>query len=1253
MDKGSGSEPETRKFLRCSLEELYASLSTGADGLSAAEADKRLKKYGPNVLFVEKKHILLKKILVQLRNLFNVLLIIAAILSFVTGVTAHDAGSVQMGFAILAVVVISVLFSIFQERRAERAVEAIKQLVPQNAKVQRDGQMKEINISCIVPGDIINLEEGDKVPADARVINSYELYADNSTLTGESEPQICSVNLKTISLDAGVVEYSNIVFAGTTVTSGSGTAVVLATGSNTEFGRVVAIARTIEEPPSPLEREIDHMAKLNFVVAIGIGFLFLGITKFVLNLPLTDSILFMIGVMVSLVPEGLQVTVTLSLALSSLAMSKRNVIAKRLSSVETLGSATVICTDKTGTITTGQMTVRKVWIGGSIFEVTGEGYEPEGSVFLESMNIKASDRKDLDMLCHVATLNNKATLVPPLDRKKSRWTAVGDSTEAALLVFGAKAGVQYKQALAKQPRIGLIPFQSERKMMTSVHRNENSEIIAYVKGAGNEILTRCTCAFWNGEVVPLSADMTARIREQMEIFARQAYRVLALAVRTMPGELQKYESETVEKGLTFVGLVAILDPPRHDAHKAVRKAHNAGLRVIMLTGDHELTAEAIARKVGIISSEYHVVMTGYQLAKISDRELSKVLDTQDIVFARISPEQKLRVVRALRKKGETVAVTGDGVNDTPALLEADIGIAMGISGTDVARESADMVLLDDNFASIVNGIEEGRAVFDNLKKFNVYVFTHNWAELITFIAFILLQTPLPLAVMGVLAIDLMLEIPPSLALTIEPPEPGVMERPPRKKESRIFNAGALARSGYIGLFIGILALFWCFHAWSEAGWHIGISTPPGQIAYYKGMTMVIVGIMAGQLGMLIATRTNVRSTFHLSLRRNKWLLAAVLVEIMLLVAIVYTPVLESCFRTAPLGPLDWFFLYSIVPAVILLEEGRKFVLRKYILKEKAAPSRRKLPLRVYREPEAAPGMAIKTAPPFVERAAPILLPLYLIPDEMNTVPVAMSLARNRGSRLVILRISNKKSMPSVRDELERLIKTTTRDMGIFCEFVDTNVPDSSPWTEASVESLTVLVNKKHVDTIVVPVKQNVFSEVSRSRKSITWIENFKNKEIILVSSPRRPAGIPTRPFRILIPVIHEFHQRPFDLASTLTTDSIFADVNIIAAKVIEIPRIVPLYPIYRPETLIDADEELSFLKKRGLHKILRSITPKVLMGQDASLDVAEFADERKVHMIILDGKWSEKRHGFLLEEERKIALQAKCTVVVTLPRQPQ
>ncbi len=546
-------------------------------------------------------------------------------------------------------------------------------------RVIRDGQTKQIPIKNIVPGDIISLEEGDKVPADARILNSYEFSVDNSTLTGESEPQPRSPDININSSKNQIIECLNVVFAGTTVASGTATAVVLATASNTQFGKIVAIAQTIKEPPSPLQQEIDYTAKLNFGAAIGIGILFLIIVLFFLHLQLSESILFMIGVMISLVPEGLQITITLSLAISSLAMAKRNVIVKRLASVETLGSATVICSDKTGTITTGQMTVRKIWIGGHTFDVTGEGYEPEGSIFLEGNNVNFSNREDLYKLCQVAALDNKATLVPPLDRKKSRWTALGDSTDAALLVLAAKAGIQYKQELMQNPRVGMIPFESIRKMMTSIHKGTDGNLTAYVKGAGNEILSKCNLVYWNKQIVPLTKELLKQIQTEIDNLARQAYRVLALAIRNLPNNSQNFDSKSVENTLTFIGLVAIYDPPRHDVPNAVQKAQNAGIRVIMITGDHELTAEAIARKVGIITSKSYVITTGYKLADMSDEELNKLLDVPDVVFARITPEQKLRIVRILKSKGEKVAVTGDGANDAPALLEADIGIAMGIT----------------------------------------------------------------------------------------------------------------------------------------------------------------------------------------------------------------------------------------------------------------------------------------------------------------------------------------------------------------------------------------------------------------------------------------------------------------------------------------------------------------------------------------------------------------------------------------------
>lgn len=1236
-------DPESKKWVSCSIEQLYSDLKTSPTGFSSTDVDQRLQQYGFNILPEKKKHSLSRKLVIQFKNLFNVLLLIAALLSFLTGWSAHDTASIQMGFAILSVVILSVLFNLFQERRAERAVEAIRDLVPMNTRVIRDGQTKQVPIKDIVPGDIISVEEGDKIPADARLLSSFEFSVDNSTLTGESEPQPRSPNVQINASKKQIIECSNMIFAGTTVASGTATAVVLATASNTQFGKIVTIAQTIEEPPSPLQREIDYSAKLNFGAAIGVGVLFLTIALFFLHLQVSESILFMIGVMISLVPEGLQITITLSLALSSLAMAKRNVIVKRLSSVETLGSATVICSDKTGTITTGQMTVRKIWIGGRTYEVTGEGYEPEGSIFFEGKNIGFSDRQDLSLLCHVAALDNKATLVPPLDRKKSRWGALGDSTDAALLVLAAKSGIQYKQLLNQKPRVGMIPFDSIRKMMTSVHRDSDGKLTAYVKGAGNEILSKCTTVYWDDHVVPLSDQLTTQIHSEIDALARQAYRVLALAVRNLTSSQQKFDVQSVENTLTFIGLVAIYDPPRHDVPAAVQKAQNAGIRIIMMTGDHELTAEAIARKVGIIASKSYVVTTGYKLADMSDDELTKLLDVPDIVFARITPEQKLRIVCSLKVKGETVAVTGDGANDAPALLEADIGIAMGITGTDVARESADMILMDDNFASIVSGIEQGRSVFDNLQKFNVYVFTHNWAELVSFIAFVLLQIPLPLAIVGILLIDLILEIPPSLALTLEPPEPGIMERLPRKKENRLFSLKSLARSWYIGTFIGIVALVWCLFAWFQSGWSIGQPTITDHAAYLKGTTMVIVGIMAGQLGMLIATRTNIKSTFSVSLRGNKWLLFAILIELIILFAVLYIPFINPIFNTIALQPLDWVLLYSIVPIVILFEEGRKLLLRKYFLTPTAVAVRR-ISTTVSGELELPVEKKALLPVQFLERNNPIILSLSSQIGEENIASLSMNIARNNGSRLIVLRTLNEQLKTSLDYHLERSLRDTAEELGIPYQYVDVRAPQT---IERSVQET---IDTAHADTVIVSVPRNVFFGGRNTARFVEWLGQFRNTKIILISSPSKPPESLHPPFRILIPVLHEFGEEPFKITTLLTANSALPDVDIIAAKVMEFPPTVQLYSRYYPETMTVKSSEFSILRRSPVQALRRSITPLTLFVQEISRGIARFVEERKVDVIIMDGTWSEREHGFLKASERKIVKKAQCSVIVTLKK---
>jgi Ca2+-transporting ATPase len=911
------------------VEGLLTHFGTGSDGLSCEEAKLRLRQYGPNILPSAKNPNAVEKFIAQIKNLFNVLLIVASLLSFFSGWTYDDPGSIQMGLAIFGVVILNSFFSLVQEYRAEKAVQAISRLVPTKAKVIRDAQVREAEVAEIVPGDIITLEEGDRVPADARLTSAFETSVDNSILTGESEPQRRFVTMSPSTTISSIIDYQNIVFAGTTITTGIARAVVLKTGKDTEFGKIVSLSRDIKEPLSPLQKDIDYTAKINFIVALIVAGIFFAIAKILVNLNMIESLLFAIGVMISLVPEGFQLTVSLSLALTALAMAKRNVVVKRLSSVGTLGSATVMCVDKTGTITSGEMMVKNVWANGEVFEVTGDGYSPAGFVTIHGRRMNRAERTHVLALFEVAAFCNNAKLNGPSDTIP-RWTVLGDPTDGAFLVFAGKGDLNVSEALTKNTRIGLIPFDSTRCLMTSIHRRSDGKIVAYTKGASHELLSRCSTIFLENKRVPLDELKRKAIEQQIETFAAEGFRVLAMGTRILPNPEQKeFKSEGVEADLTFLGLAALLDPPRPMIEKAVSEARSAGMRVIMVTGDHHLTAEAIAKRVGIVTSTEHMVISGYELAKFSESELSRILDNPEMVFARTAPEQKLRIVKALKSKGETVAVTGDGVNDAPALMEAEVGIAMGAGGTDVARESADMVLLDNNFISIMEGVKLGRGMFDNLRKFVYYVYTHNWAELVTFIAFVLLRVPLPLLVVQVLAIDLGMDVLPSLALTMEPPEPGVMKQSPKRTGSRLIDPGILLKGLYVGVIISISGLFWAFQTWQATGWSFGQVTVSDPIAYAKGTTIVMAGIMAGQLGNFFAARSSSESVFRLNPLRNRWLLPGILSQLAILACIVYTPFLQPLFRTAPLTPLDWIYLYSFAPLVVLVEELRKAFVRHF------------------------------------------------------------------------------------------------------------------------------------------------------------------------------------------------------------------------------------------------------------------------------------------------------------------------------------
>ncbi len=899
------------------IKEVFEAMQTGQSGLSTEEANKRLAKHGFNVL-VEKKHVpIIYRFLAQLKDLFSVLLLIASLLAvFVDR---------SMSIIILAVVLVNSVFSLFQEWRAEKAMDTLKSWMPEYTKVIRDCELKKILVRDLVPGDIIVLEEGDRVPADARLFEAYELWTNNVPLTGESEPQPRTTE-PVEETDTAYIDVPNFVFMSTSVAKGQGKAIVIKTGMDTKFGQIAGLTQEITEEQSPLQKEIAYTAKYDFILAITVGVIFLVVSMILLHTTLLTSILFMIGVMVCLVPEGLQVTVSSALAINVLKMVKQNVLVKRLSSVQTLGSVTMICTDKTGTITKGEMTVKKIWVHDKTIDVSGVGNNPIGDFTQNNMPLAKEESSTVERLLEVSALCNSAKIEPPSDRNRS-WNVVGDPTDGALLVAALKHGLILKRAQAEKPIVHILPFDSERKRTTTVHKHDH-KVYIYTKGAPRSILSICNRILIGDQIVPLTKEYLSSTEKKLHEFADDGLRVIAAAYTELPETEYQDVKQIVEKDMILVGLAGMKDPPRPEVPQAVKLAKQAGIRVIIITGDYGPTALAIAEEVGIAGYENSRIIRGVDLEALSDQQIYDEVKKSDIIFARVSPEQKLRIVTVLKKKGEVVAVTGDGANDAPSLKEADIGIAMGLSGTDVAREAADMILLDDSFASIVKAVESGRAIYENLRKFIIYVFSHNWGELIPYVLYVVLGIPLPLLVVQVLAIDLGIDVIPSLALSREPPEPGIMQEGPRGIKERLFNGEVFLRSLYIGAIIATGAMIGCLMTWQAGGWHLGMSQVPDQVAYVKGTTMTFAGIVIAQVGNVFVSRTSKASVFRTSVKSNKWIWLGIASQITIISAMVYIPILQQFFGTTGLGPLDWAFLFMLAGIVILAEEIRKWVTRR-------------------------------------------------------------------------------------------------------------------------------------------------------------------------------------------------------------------------------------------------------------------------------------------------------------------------------------
>jgi Ca2+-transporting ATPase len=899
------------------LKEVFDTLNVSPDGLTSEEAKLRLKKHGFNTLIEKKPTHFSYKFIAHFKDLFGILLLFASVLSAISGMW-------ELSLIILSIVLINIFFSLFQEARAEKAMQTLRHWMPEYAKVIRDGELQKILVKEIVPGDIIVLEEGDRVPADARLIEVFDLWTNNVPLTGESEPQPrTAAPAKTV--EKAYLYSPNLVFMSTSVARGRGKAVVYATGMNTQFGQIANLTQTIREEDSPLQREIALTAKYDFIIAVIVGIVFFVASMLWLHVPLHSSILFMIGVMVCCVPEGLQVTVSSALAINVLKMVKQNVLVKRLSAVQTLGSVTVICTDKTGTITKGEMTVEKLWVKGSTVDVSGVGYNPTGDFTLDGKALKVSEAVVVEKLLEIAALCNSAKIAPPSD-KNADWGVIGDPTDGALLVAALKYGINMQRVLAEKPMVHVIPFDFNRKRMTTIHKR-NGDFLVYMKGAPRSILSVCNKISVDDKVEDLTRENLVAAEGKIREFADDGLRVIAVACKELPKNGYS-KIAAVERNMTLVGLAAMRDPPRLEVREAVAKAKQAGVKTVIITGDYGPTAQAVAREVGIVDSDCCNIVRGVDLEALDDAAVVDAVKRGNVIFARVSPEQKLRIVKVIKESGEVVAVTGDGANDAPSLKEADIGVAMGVSGTDVAREAADIVLLNDSFESIVNAVESGRAIYENIRKFIVYVFSHNWAELIPYVLYALLGIPLPLLVVQVLAIDLAIDVIPSLALSREPPEAGIMREPPRSIKERLFTSRVFLRSLYIGVIIAVGAMYGCLSAWVAGGWHLGMALPADSLVYIKGVTMTFAGIVVAQVGNVLACRTSKVSIFRAKLSANKWIVFGIVAQLSILSFIVYVPLMQQFFGTTALGVGDWVFLALLALTVVFAEEIRKFFARR-------------------------------------------------------------------------------------------------------------------------------------------------------------------------------------------------------------------------------------------------------------------------------------------------------------------------------------
>jgi Ca2+-transporting ATPase len=916
---------------RLSVSEVATALGTDAHrGLDAADAARRLAEVGRNELIGERPVPAWRRFLAQFQDVLVLLLLAATVVSVLDWYFEGAGGLPYEAIAIFAVVLLNAVMGFVQESRAEAAVTALRAMTAASALVVRDGERRRVAAAELVPGDVIVIEEGAAIPADARLVESMSLHTAEAALTGESLP----VDKDTSPLAADVIlgERTNMVFSGTVATFGHGIAIVTATGMQTEMGRIAGMLRDAPVEPTPLQRELDRTGKRLGVTVVAIAIVMIATIVFAEDIhgtaALIDVVILGVALAVAAVPEGLPAIVTAVLSLGVQRMAKRDAIVRHLAAVETLGSASVIASDKTGTLTRNEMTVRAVVTASGTARFTGSGYAPIGDVRSDEGGAIAGDQRlELELMLAAGERANNAVV----REEEGQWLVQGDPTEGALIVAARKAGLDSSALASRLPRVHEFPFSSERKLMTTVHRDHarDEQMVAFTKGAPDVLLARCSRELVGDEPRPLTTERRREIERSIVRLADEALRTLGVAIRRISDAVaEEREDATIEQDLVFAGLIGMIDPPRAEAKSAVARARAAGVRPIMITGDHPRTAAVIARELGVATDER--VVGGQELEQMSDDTLDAVVSDVS-VYARVNPEHKLRIVRALQRRGDVVGMTGDGVNDSPALKSADIGIAMGITGTDVAKEAADVVLADDNFATIVAAIEEGRAIFANIRKFLRYLLSSNIGEVLTMFFGVMLAVPLglpaekgtivlPLLATQILWINLITDGAPALALGLDPLDVDVMRHPPRPRAEPVVT-GTMWRGiilvGVVMAAATLLAL--------DASMPGGLIAGEGNLRY--GQTMAFTTLVFAQLFNVFNARSDDRSAFA-SIFANRWLWGAVLLSLACHVVVLYVPFMRRAFGTDPLSVMDWLRCAAAASAVLWVSELAKLVRRR-------------------------------------------------------------------------------------------------------------------------------------------------------------------------------------------------------------------------------------------------------------------------------------------------------------------------------------